>query len=63
MSVYTATTDNKVCPDLVDHSVYGQHKSCVVNGKRFWEFEDEKGRDDFVREMLNGAFRRQRKIG
>lgn len=56
---YPAQTDNTVCPDLVDVAVYGHHRSVVgAHKQRYWGFEREDGRDRFLKEVEQGAFRR-----
>lgn len=52
---YLMRTSNDVAPDMVG-SEYGNHKSEVIQGVRYWEFENEGAADRFKAAARNGAF-------
>jgi len=53
-----AVTSTDVCPDLVAVADYGHHRSLLSDGKRYWVFEEEAGRDLFLIHEQQGKFRR-----
>ena len=59
---YPAETDNTICPDLVSVDGYGRHRSVCARGRRYWGFQTEQARDDFLRAVENGEFRRKMTI-
>ena len=55
---HSVVTGTDVCPDLVDETLHGRHRSAVVRGNRVWWFENKRRASNFLVEVIAGSFRR-----